>query len=60
MMPAGPAPRAKPLPLRRRLFRHEPCIGLVGKAFGLTRIPELAEIYDDRFLPPREERIPLQ
>ncbi|MGZ3312307.1 MAG: ABC transporter substrate-binding protein, partial [Xanthobacteraceae bacterium] len=29
----------------------------VGKAFGLTRIPELPEIYDDRFLPPREERI---
>jgi hypothetical protein len=26
----------------------------------LTRIPELAEIYDDRFLPPREERIPLK
>ena len=32
----------------------------VGKAFGLTRVPELAEIYDDRFLPPREERIPLK
>jgi NitT/TauT family transport system substrate-binding protein len=32
----------------------------VGKAFGLTRIPELPEIYDDRFLPPREERIPLK
>jgi len=26
----------------------------------LTRIPELAEIYDDRFLPPREDRIPLK
>jgi hypothetical protein len=26
----------------------------------LTRTPELAEIYDDRFLPPREERIPLK
>jgi NitT/TauT family transport system substrate-binding protein len=34
-------------------------IAQVGKAFGLTRIPELAEIYDDRFLPPREERLPL-
>jgi hypothetical protein len=32
----------------------------VGKAFGLTRTPELAEVYDDRFLPPREERIPLK
>jgi NitT/TauT family transport system substrate-binding protein len=31
----------------------------VGKAFGLTRVPALAEIYDDRFLPPREERMPL-
>jgi NitT/TauT family transport system substrate-binding protein len=35
-------------------------IAQVGKAFGLTRTPELAEIYDDRFLPPREERIPLK
>ncbi len=35
-------------------------IAQVGKAFGLTRIPELDEIYDDRFLPPREERIPLK
>lgn len=35
-------------------------IAQVGKAFGLTRIPELTEIYDDRFLPSREERIPLQ
>jgi hypothetical protein len=26
----------------------------------LTRIPELPEIYDDRFLPPREERIPFK
>jgi hypothetical protein len=34
-------------------------VAQVGKAFGLTRIPELAEIYDDRFLPPREERLPL-
>jgi NitT/TauT family transport system substrate-binding protein len=35
-------------------------IAQVGKAFGLTRIPEVAEIYDDRFLPPREERMPIQ
>jgi NitT/TauT family transport system substrate-binding protein len=34
-------------------------IAQVGKAFGLTRVPELAEVYDDRFLPPREERMPL-
>ncbi len=34
-------------------------IAEVGKAFGLTRIPTLAEIYDDRFLPPRDERLPL-
>jgi len=34
-------------------------IAQVGKAFGLTRIPALAEIYDDRFLPPRDERLPL-
>jgi len=26
----------------------------------LTRIPELTEIYDDRFLPPREQRMPLK
>ena len=35
-------------------------IAQVGKAFGLTRIPDVSEIYDDRFLPPREERMPLQ
>ena len=35
-------------------------IAQVGKAFGLTRIPELTEIYDDRFLPPREQRMPLK
>jgi NitT/TauT family transport system substrate-binding protein len=34
-------------------------IGQVAKAFGLTRVPELTEIYDDRFLPPRDERMPL-
>ena len=32
----------------------------VAKAFGLARTPELADIYDDRFLPPREERMPLK
>src|SRR6516165_9302809 len=42
---------------RERLVQN---IAQVGRAFGLTRIPELAEIYDDRFLPPREERIPLK
>ncbi len=42
---------------RDRLARN---IGQVAKAFGLTRTPELAEIYDDRFLPPREERMPLK
>lgn len=31
----------------------------VAKAFGLARVPDVAEIYDDRFLPPREERMPL-
>jgi hypothetical protein len=41
---------------RDRLARS---IGQVAKAFGLTRVPELVEIYDDRFLPPRDERIPL-
>ena len=35
-------------------------IAQAGKAFGLTRIPELTEIYDDRFLPPREQRMPLK
>jgi NitT/TauT family transport system substrate-binding protein len=41
---------------RDRLARN---IGQVAKAFGLTRIPDLTEIYDERFLPPRDERIPL-
>jgi hypothetical protein len=40
--------------------RLAPNIAQVGRAFGLTRIPELAEIYGDRFLPPREGRIPLK
>jgi NitT/TauT family transport system substrate-binding protein len=35
-------------------------IAQVGKAFGLARIPDVSEIYDDRFLPPRDERMPLQ
>jgi NitT/TauT family transport system substrate-binding protein len=34
-------------------------IAQVGKAFGLTRVPEVSEIYDDRFLPPRDERMPI-
>jgi len=42
---------------RERLARN---IGQVAKAFGLTRTPELADIYDDRFLPPRDERMPLK
>ncbi len=41
---------------RERLLSN---IAQVGRAFGLTRIPELTEIYDDRFLPPRAERLPL-
>jgi NitT/TauT family transport system substrate-binding protein len=41
---------------RERLAQN---IGQVAKAFGLTRVPELSEIYDDRFLPPRDERMPL-
>jgi len=35
-------------------------IAQVAKAFGLARVPELTEIYDDRFLPPRDERMPLK
>ena len=42
---------------RERLIQN---IAQVAKAFGLTRAPEAAEIYDDRFLPPREERMPVQ
>jgi NitT/TauT family transport system substrate-binding protein len=42
---------------RNRLAQN---IAQVGKAFGLTRIPDVSDIYDDRFLPPREERMPLQ
>jgi NitT/TauT family transport system substrate-binding protein len=34
-------------------------IAQVGRAFGLTRVPEVSEIYDDRFLPPRDERMPI-
>jgi hypothetical protein len=33
---------------------------IVPVAKPLERIPDLAEIYDDRFLPPREERMPLK
>ena len=35
-------------------------IAQVANAFSLSRIPEVDEIYDDRFLPPREERMPLE
>jgi NitT/TauT family transport system substrate-binding protein len=35
-------------------------IAQVAKAFALTRIPEVDEIYDERFLPPREERMPVE
>jgi NitT/TauT family transport system substrate-binding protein len=42
---------------RERLAQN---IAQVGKAFGLTRVPDVAEIYDDRFMPPLEERLPLQ
>ena len=42
---------------RDRLARN---VELVGNAFGLTRLPQVSEIYDDRFLPPREERMPIK
>ena len=42
---------------RQRLAQN---IAQVSKAFGLTRSPEVTEIYDDRFLPPSEDRIPLK
>jgi NitT/TauT family transport system substrate-binding protein len=32
----------------------------VGKAFGLERLPQVSDIYDERFLPPREERMPVK
>lgn len=35
-------------------------IAQVAKAFGLPHTPSVTEIYDDRFLPPREARIPLK
>jgi NitT/TauT family transport system substrate-binding protein len=35
-------------------------ISQVAKAFVLPRVPELSEIYDERFLPPREERMLIQ
>jgi len=41
---------------RDRMARN---LGQVAKALGLTRVPDVADIYDDRFLPPREERMPL-
>jgi NitT/TauT family transport system substrate-binding protein len=42
---------------RDRLARN---ISEVGKAFGLARLPDVAEIYDERFLPPRQERMPIK
>jgi hypothetical protein len=42
---------------RDRLARN---IGQVGKAFGLARLPDVTEIYDERFLPSREERMPIK
>jgi NitT/TauT family transport system substrate-binding protein len=42
---------------RERLAEN---IAQVAKAFALARVPAIDEIYDDRFLPPREERMPLQ
>jgi len=42
---------------RARLIAN---IGQVGKAFGLERLPQVSDIYDERFLPPREERMPIQ
>lgn len=35
-------------------------ISQVASAFGLARVPTLSEIYDERFLPSREERMLLQ
>jgi NitT/TauT family transport system substrate-binding protein len=35
-------------------------IAQVAMAFGLARTPDITEIYDDRFLPPREERMPIE
>jgi NitT/TauT family transport system substrate-binding protein len=32
----------------------------VTSAFGLAQAPKLEDIYDDRFLPPRDERLPLK
>ena len=42
---------------RGRLARN---IAEVGRAFGLARLPDVTEIYDERFLPPREERMPIK
>jgi NitT/TauT family transport system substrate-binding protein len=35
-------------------------ISQVAGAFGLVRAPTVAEVYDERFLPPREERMLIQ
>jgi NitT/TauT family transport system substrate-binding protein len=42
---------------RDRLARN---ISEVGKAFGLARLPDVTEIYDERFLPSRQERMPIK
>ena len=42
---------------RGRLARN---IAEVGRAFGLARLPDATEIYDERLLPPREERMPIK
>jgi NitT/TauT family transport system substrate-binding protein len=40
--------------------RLEQNIKQVTDAFGIEHAPALADIYDDRFLPPRDERLPLK
>jgi NitT/TauT family transport system substrate-binding protein len=42
---------------RARLAQN---IQQVTAAFGLDRAPTVEDIYDDRFLPPRDERLPLK
>jgi NitT/TauT family transport system substrate-binding protein len=41
---------------RDRLARN---LEQVAKAFTLARVPDVSEIYDDRFLPPLAERMPV-
>jgi NitT/TauT family transport system substrate-binding protein len=42
---------------RARLAQN---IQQVASAFGLAQAPTVEDIYDDRFLPPRDERLPLK